>query len=342
MSSSDDRGGDTDSHANVQSKRRRVRKGTHSCWECKRRKVKCFLGPLDHSICNGCRRRGTKCVSQEYSDDTTGPADTPLSEDGTESQHLPTPPPSVRLAPSQYLSFQQPRLSGGCASTTQDKHAKLSRFLYQSLPSHQDMEIISKSYTQPFVPALDHQILTVPYSTLQSDGLQSPTSLLQRPGPTAHPVLLARHMLHVSIFLQHVYPISRGETRGLSEMPRKIRDRLSDLAVSLVVSNDELLGSIEGLECVMLESMYQANVGNLRRSWLSGRRAIGVAQLMALDQPGHSKQYTVYVTPRYMNSRARQCIPYETETNFVQQTRRPNRPSTTAHVVPNHVSRPPS
>src|SRR4051812_1182549 len=104
MSSSDDRGGDTDSHANVQSKRRRVRKGTHSCWECKRRKVKCLLDPLDHSTCNGCRRRGTKCVSQEYPDDTTVPADggsshTPLSEDGTETQHLPTPPPSVRLAP---------------------------------------------------------------------------------------------------------------------------------------------------------------------------------------------------------------------------------------------------
>jgi hypothetical protein len=139
-------------------------------------------------------------------------------------------------------------------------------------------------------------MLTVPYTTLQRDGLQTPESLLKRPGPVSHPVLIARHMLQVAIFLQHVYP-SRGEPKGLSETPRAIRERLSDLAISLVTSNDELLGSIEGLECVMLESMYQANVGNLRRSWVSGRRAIGVAQLMALDQTEHRKQYKVYVAP---------------------------------------------
>jgi hypothetical protein len=295
------------SDENVQLKRRRVRKGTHSCWECKRRKVKCLLDPLDHSICNGCRRRGTKCISQEYPDDATECASVPRgvssyttpSENSPESEYLPTPPESVRLASSdsRSLSFQQSRLSVGIPTTAQDKHARLSQFLYQSLPSQQDLEIICNSHTHPFVPVLAHQMLTVPYITLHRDGLQTPQSLLQRPGPTSHPVLIARYMLHVSIFLQHVYP-SRGETKGLSESPRAIRDRLSDLAISLVTSNDELLGSIEGLECVMLESMYQANVGNLRRSWVSGRRAIGVAQLMALDQPDLRKQYKVYVTSR--------------------------------------------
>ncbi|KAF2630544.1 hypothetical protein BU25DRAFT_335593 [Macroventuria anomochaeta] len=297
MSSSDDR----DSHVHVQSKRRRVRKGTHSCWECKRRKVKCLLDPIDHSICNGCRRRGTKCISQEYPDDATerasilreGSLHTTPSENGPESEYLPTPPESVQLAaPSRSLTFQQSRLPVGISSTAQDKHARLSQFLYQSLPLSQDMEIICNSHTHPFVPVLAHEMLTVPYTTLQKDGLQTPQSLLKRPGPTSHPVLIARHMLHVAIFLQHVFP-SRGEPKGLSETPRAIRDRLSDLAISLVTSNDELLGSIEGLECVMLESMYQANVGNLRRSWVSGRRAIGVAQLMALDQTEHRKQYKV-------------------------------------------------
>lgn len=57
-----------DAYAQSEVKRRRVRKGTHSCWECKRRKMKCIFDPLTNAIttCNGCRRRGSQCVSQEF------------------------------------------------------------------------------------------------------------------------------------------------------------------------------------------------------------------------------------------------------------------------------------
>lgn len=45
-------------------KRRKVRKGTHSCHECRRRKVKCIYATPDNIVCIVCERRGTKCVSQ--------------------------------------------------------------------------------------------------------------------------------------------------------------------------------------------------------------------------------------------------------------------------------------
>jgi Zn(2)-Cys(6) binuclear cluster domain-containing protein len=51
-------------------KRRKVRKGTQSCWECKRRKVRCsFSVSPAEPICDGCRRRGTACISQEFPDE---------------------------------------------------------------------------------------------------------------------------------------------------------------------------------------------------------------------------------------------------------------------------------
>ena len=52
------------------SKRRKVRKGTHSCKECRRRKMRCSIFD-DSSIdtCVGCYKRGSKCVSQEVSDE---------------------------------------------------------------------------------------------------------------------------------------------------------------------------------------------------------------------------------------------------------------------------------
>lgn len=45
-------------------KRRKLRKGTHSCWECKRRKAKCVFSNEQDAGCIACRRRGTTCVDQ--------------------------------------------------------------------------------------------------------------------------------------------------------------------------------------------------------------------------------------------------------------------------------------
>ncbi|KAI0481573.1 hypothetical protein F4859DRAFT_425384 [Xylaria cf. heliscus] len=46
-------------------KRRKIRKGTRSCWECKRRKNRCTWSGNEEK-CDGCYHRGTRCISQEY------------------------------------------------------------------------------------------------------------------------------------------------------------------------------------------------------------------------------------------------------------------------------------
>lgn len=46
-------------------KRRKVRKGTRSCWECKGRKVRCTYAYSEDTTCDGCLRRGTRCVGQD-------------------------------------------------------------------------------------------------------------------------------------------------------------------------------------------------------------------------------------------------------------------------------------
>ncbi|KAI1424103.1 hypothetical protein F5Y12DRAFT_715633 [Xylaria sp. FL1777] len=56
-------------------KRRKVRKGTRSCWECRRRKIRCLYPSEDASICSNCESRGTNCVSQEFADEQSSPPD---------------------------------------------------------------------------------------------------------------------------------------------------------------------------------------------------------------------------------------------------------------------------
>ncbi|KAF2122084.1 hypothetical protein BDV96DRAFT_562891 [Lophiotrema nucula] len=359
-------------------KRRRLRKGTHSCWECKRRKMRCTFDPLvDATVCNGCRRRGSQCVSQEVPEEDAlamankdshgggpnrhpnesyaqypgssldgGDVRTPPgvgvqvglrskdystsgtvtryphprsgltmpSEDGswTRLDHgLSTngiaTPVSVSSEPSRhqnsYKSFFESRAidhdslqvaNPDPTSPVRDENMALSRILHKSLPSQEDTERICKATLHPAV--LAHELMTTPYTILDQTGLTLADSLLDIPEPTLHPVLISRYMLLLATFLRHLHPKHHKDIQRLSEPPRAIIRRLIDHVVRLVTTNDELLGSIEGLECVILESLFQANSGNLRRSWISCRRAMSIAQLMCLNRPHHQKQYKVLET----------------------------------------------
>lgn len=50
-------------------KRRKLRKGTTSCWDCKKRKVKCTFDATSDTVCISCRRRGAPCIGQDQPED---------------------------------------------------------------------------------------------------------------------------------------------------------------------------------------------------------------------------------------------------------------------------------
>ncbi|EPE08351.1 c6 zinc finger domain containing protein [Ophiostoma piceae UAMH 11346] len=61
-------------------KKRKLRKGTFSCIECKRRKVRCHFAdgnPNGEGSCASCQRHGTPCIGQEYE----APSPPPLGSD---------------------------------------------------------------------------------------------------------------------------------------------------------------------------------------------------------------------------------------------------------------------
>ncbi|KAL4987323.1 hypothetical protein BDW68DRAFT_161249 [Aspergillus falconensis] len=292
-------------------KRKKVRRGTRSCWECKRRKMKCVFERPDDAVCVGCHRRWTQCVSQEFPEQVSAPIDSNrqlrdrlrlvesrlaqvLHQDAIPTpacgidQHAhpspaytedaavhqpppPCPPPSLpaRIAPGE----------------------NISQTLYGALPSAQDTALIATASSHHSIPF--HEILTTPYSILDRDGLRAYSALLSITGPGVHPVLIARHMLHLASFLQHLHPDLHEEIRGLSEPPSAMRDRLAEMAIRLVTTRDQFVGSVEFLECIMIQSLYEANCGYLRRSWMTARRAMAIAQSMGFHQSGARLQYQV-------------------------------------------------
>lgn len=173
-------------------------------------------------------------------------------------------------------------------------------------PKQNDLDLILSAPVGSL--GLFHGMVFTPYSDFVHQGLPSPRELLQVPLPGSHPVLLARRLLTLGVFLQSFTPAATQQLAGrLSTSPQDIMFGVVEMASRLVNSNDDLVGTVEGVECILMEAMYQNNLGNLRSAYLAMRRALAIAQMIGLEQGPSSPLLRVLeldtrkrVRPEYM------------------------------------------
>ncbi|KAI4731764.1 hypothetical protein E4T49_00607 [Aureobasidium sp. EXF-10728] len=243
-------------------KRRKIRKGTQSCWECKRRKVRCIS---TENICQNCRRRGTACISQDLPDVFTI-ATPSLSEDGA----LPEPDVhSSDITPSS-ISHSHIELEHALRSTWPAKHEMDQRI---NLPGESS--------------ALFHSEACRLYDSLASRSQPPIRENLRLPPPGSHPVLITRKLLLLGIYLQGVVLPDDQASHKPESWYHTIMLRVTEAAIK-VTKNEDLVNSVEGLECLMLEASYQNHAGNLHQAWMAVRRATTVAQALGLHRGSKS------------------------------------------------------
>ncbi|KAI1074521.1 hypothetical protein F5B20DRAFT_432602 [Whalleya microplaca] len=289
-------------------KRRKVRKGTQSCWECKRRKIRCTFAAPTERICDGCRSRRTKCISQEFCHeealaskriDRLGRMES-LVEKLVKQSSADMPDTLRRNQPNQAESAESlvysrddqfypnselqssvpiavPDLALG--SNVTNSLDELSRVLLAVWPSQPDLNLILSVLVD--VSALFHGVVCMPYSRFTRQ-LSSPQRMLQLPPEGSHPVLIARRLLMLGALLQGIPPCSVEKLTSMDSDYRTVMSRVVHTASRLVTSDDELVSSLDGIECIMIESMYLNNAGNIRRAWVTNRRAMSIAQMMGL------------------------------------------------------------
>ncbi|KAH7242549.1 hypothetical protein BKA59DRAFT_546846 [Fusarium tricinctum] len=316
------------------SKRRKLRKGTQSCWECKRRKSKCIFSGASE-VCDFCKRRGTDCVSQEVTEKPPPPGSNKhivdrLGEVEALVQHLlksarsegrsleglisPVSLESRRKSldnrrtqsrsPNAAIShidvdeydnsttansatpvlISEELLSSAPLDKTPpvpDPHNDLYRDLVAAWPSPQDMEVI---LSLPADPAQIIRVMTCTPPKDHGSTLPSPATLLRLPPRGSHPILVARKLLILATFLQGVPLSSESHFAKLSTSYETIMARIVKLVHNRVTCNDDLVSSLEGIECMMLESLYENYAGNLRRSWLATRKTVMIAQMLGLNK----------------------------------------------------------
>lgn len=156
---------------------------------------------------------------------------------------------------------------------------ELRRSLLAIMPSQQDIKTILQA--------------TESWWAIRSDGFSSSNSDDARSRwlsyyfsslTTSHPSFIARALLLVASSLQQLPSDYDFSQLSLPLLPADLMEKcLSDTCTS-VTSNDELVGTMEGLECLYLQGICFSNEGKPRRAWLCFRRALDVAQLMGLHR----------------------------------------------------------
>ncbi len=338
-----------------QAKRRKVRKGTRSCWECKGRKVKCTYLTADEAVCDGCFRRGTKCVSQDLPEQPLAPVDrrrqignrmirveslieklvktigsgtkaAGVSDENINVTSLldpeslsPSPSPiqaaqpslvPSRSTPAWYVSTLSSGLpivangsqdAAGQDSFTRDTGSKIvveqpqtsevqalekiAEALLNTFPSQEGVNMIVDKAGP--MPSFYHQMVRKPYKEMRVDEKERQDQLAEltaRHTPKTHPLIIARQMMLLAISFRYIHPAFHHELKGFSGPPRIVMQQVADAAIELITTNHGMVNTIEGLECLLLVSTFQADSGNLRDGWSNTRRALLTAQLMCLHR----------------------------------------------------------
>ena len=309
-------------------KRRKVRKGTQSCWECRRRKAKCTFSDDTPDVCQPCQRRGSDCVSQEVTDrpppagsknniiDRLGrvealvgqlfkeslqsedsmPRDVISSDhqDQKRQQYRSSSPARIGLQKRRSVGamhedkFLEADWSESTSSTSpgqiprdekDGRHDVCRRRLLSAWPSLHDLKIIQRA------PIGSSEIVEKALGKAKAGAItQSRKTWLSLPSPASHPVLIARALLILATFLQGIPSSSKSHFQDLKVNPHEIMVRAAKTAHGEVIVDDDLVASLEGVECIMLEGLYENYRGNLRGAWFAARRGIMVAQMLSLDQ----------------------------------------------------------
>lgn len=182
---------------------------------------------------------------------------------------------------------------GSLPSKRLSKHEKVRRALWAILPSQHDANILmSAAHGAIFL-----QVIKRPYSDLVDGSLEPADVVARLPSPNAHPTIIARYLLGLAVCVQQLP--NKFETRELqmTESPRVAMARWAATAAKCVKSDDELIASVEGTECLVLEGLYQTNMGNLRRAWMSMRHALSVAQMVGLHREKLDRRLLRFIDP---------------------------------------------
>ncbi len=160
------------------------------------------------------------------------------------------------------------------------KYEKASKTLHALFPAQQDIDIIVN--TTPGAFFIMSQFFC--FRDVLEGTAEPSSNMAIIPSITTHPAALARRLLGLSICMQQLPPNFDFQQLQLKASVPRTMVNIIAVVHDLVASNDDIVATAEGLQCLILQGIWHSNAGNLRKAWLSYRRALSFAQLIGIDR----------------------------------------------------------
>ncbi|EHK20511.1 uncharacterized protein TRIVIDRAFT_114486, partial [Trichoderma virens Gv29-8] len=260
---------------------RKMRKGTRSCTECRRRKTRCVYPPGD-PVCVLCKSRDGRCIEQGYEDvgisesKSSVPRKQPANEKASQGRNG--------------TSADQPPKFSGDAETSDVLVSE--RANYAPIVSLLLLDRDQRMYP-PFLLPLEDKSAYV-CSTIRSmlPGYDTIMSVLTKNGSwwdsfrsKAYAISEAPSQT-IEAFCKRTYTSSNPADIGALAVAfaRSLNKHryLYTLVDDLVISDINYTATIEGLECLILLAKSYTDCGQPKRAWLVWRKGASATQLMGL------------------------------------------------------------
>ncbi|UKZ78813.1 hypothetical protein TrVFT333_006558 [Trichoderma virens FT-333] len=290
---------------------RKMRKGTRSCTECRRRKTRCVYPPGD-PVCVLCKSRDGRCIEQGYEDvgisesKSSVPRKQPANEKASQGRNgtsADQPPKfSGDAETSDVLVSERANYAPivsllvdaklSASAKTGESGSPILQTAYASSTFSQLLDRDQKLYP-PFLLPLEDKSAYV-CSTIRSmlPGYDTIMSVLTKNGSwwdsfrsKAYAISEAPSQT-IEAFCKRTYTSSNPADIGALAVAfaRSLNKHryLYTLVDDLVISDINYTATIEGLECLILLAKSYTDCGQPKRAWLVWRKGASAAQLMGL------------------------------------------------------------
>ncbi|KAH0499803.1 hypothetical protein TgHK011_006969 [Trichoderma gracile] len=290
---------------------RKMRKGTRSCTECRRRKTRCVFSPGD-TVCVLCKSRDGRCIEQGYEDVTfpdprsSGVRKSPTNGKAPQvwnGSSADQPPKAFGDAETSDVLASERANNAPIVSLLVDAKLSASARDGQEEPFTSQTAYSSSTYT----PVLDKDQRTRPWS-MQSLGSKSAhvCSTIRSMLPSYDTIIsvLTKNGSWWDSFRSKAYAISEAPSQTIEAFAKRTYTSsnpadigalaiafsrslnkhryLYTLVDDLVISDINFLTTVEGLECLILLAKSYTDCGQPKRAWLVWRKGASAAQLMGL------------------------------------------------------------